>query len=135
MSSRRRSARKRGREGRAKRFTVPPSVLAWAAVLFCLFVISGGFYNILENPLPYIPYYDRILTLHPYMSEQTVYESIFVFLTNAAMFLGLWLSYRSTQIAYDREKANRRLLLGIGFAMAGLFGNYLIYEMKKTVLG
>ncbi len=134
MSSRKRSAKKR-RSGRASRFTVPPSVLAWATVLFCLFVISGGFYNILENPLPYIPYNDRVLTLHPYLSDQTVYESIFVFLTNAAMFLGLWLSYRSTQIAYDHEKANSRLLLGIGFAMAGLFGNYLIYEMKKTVLG
>ena len=110
-------------------------MLAWGSVLFCLFVISGGFYNILENPPPYIPYYDRVLTLHPYLSDQTVYESIFVFLTNAAMFFGLWLSYRSTKIAYDREKANTRLLLGIGFTMAGLFGNHLIYEMKKAVLG
>jgi len=135
MSSRKRSAKKRSRGSRLKRFTIPSGVLAWAAVVFCLFVISGGFYNILENPLPYIPYYDRVLTLHPYLSDQTVYESIFVFLTNAAMFFGLWLSYRSTQIAYDREKANTRLLLGIGFAAAGLFGNYLIYEMKKTVLG
>jgi len=133
MSSRRRSTRKKDRG--VRRFTVPPSVLAWASVLFCLFVISGGFYNILENPPPYIPYYDRILTLHPYMSDQTVYESIFVFLTNAAMFLGLWLSYRSTQIAYDRDKANRRLLIGIAFAAAGLYGNYLIYQMKQTVLG
>jgi uncharacterized membrane protein YfcA len=135
MSSRKRSSRKRRKSGRAKRFTVPPSVLAWATVLFCLFVISGGFYNILENPPPYLPYYNRVLTLDPRLAEQTVYESIFVFLTNAAMFLGFWLSYRSTQIAYDREKANSRLLLGIGFAAAGLFGNYLIYEMKKTVLG
>jgi hypothetical protein len=134
MSSRKRSAKKK-RSRRTTKFTIPSSVLAWASVLFCLFVISGGFYNILENPPPYIPYYDRVLTLHPYMSDQTVYESIFVFLTNAAMFFGLWLSYRSTQIAYDREKANRRLLLGIGFTMAGLFGNHLIYEMKKAVLG
>jgi hypothetical protein len=135
MSSRKRSAKKRGRGSRAIRFTIPSGVLAWATMLFCLFVISGGFYNILENPPPYIPYYDRVLTLDPRLSEQTVYESIFVFLTNAAMFFGLWLSYRSTQIAYDQEKANRRLLIGIGFAMVGLFGNYLIYEMKKTVLG
>jgi len=135
MSSRKRSAKRRSKGRRATRFTIPSSVLAWASVLFCLFVISGGFYNILENPLPYIPYYDRVLTLHPYLSDQTVYESIFVFLTNAAMFFGLWLSYRSTQIAYDREKANRRLLLGIGFTMAGLFGNHLIYEMKKAVFG
>jgi hypothetical protein len=135
MSSKKRSAKKRGRGRRVTRFTIPSSVLAWGSVLFCLFVISGGFYNILENPPPYIPYYDRVLTLHPYLSDQTVYESIFVFLTNSAMFFGLWLSYRSTQIAYDREKANRRLLLGIGFTMAGLFGNHLIYEMKKAILG
>jgi hypothetical protein len=133
MSSRKRSSKKK--RSRKARFTIPSSAIAWASVLFCLFVISGGFYNILENPPPYIPYYDRVLTLHPYLSDQTVYESIFVFLTNAAMFLGLWLSYRSTQIAYDREKANRRLLLGIGFTMAGLFGNHLIYEMKKAVFG
>ncbi len=135
MSSRKRSAKRRSRGRGIKRVTVPPSALAWASVVFCLFVISGGFYNILENPLPYIPYYDRVLTLHPYLSDQTVYESIFVFLTNTAMFLGLWLSYRSTQIAYDRDKANRRLLIGIAFAAVGLLGNYLIYEMKKTVLG
>ena len=110
-------------------------MIAWSTVLFCLFVISGGFYNILKNPPPYLPYYDRVLTLHPYLSDQTVYESIFVFLTNSAMFFGLWLAYRSTQIAYDREKANSRLLLGIGFAVVGLFGNHLIYEMKKAVLG
>jgi len=133
MSSRRRSSKKKSR--RVKRFTVPPSFLAWAIVLFCLFVISGGFYNILKNPPPYIPYYDRVFTLDPRMSDQTVYESIFVFLTNAAMFTGLWLSYRSTQIAYDRDKANSRLLIGIGFAAVGLLGNYLIWEMKKTVLG
>jgi len=131
MSSRKRSSKKR----KAARFTISPSVLAWASVLFCLFVISGGFYNILENPPPYWPYDGRVLTLDPRLSEQTVYESIFVFLSNASMFLGLWLSYRSTQIAYDRDKANRRLLLAIVFAAAGLLGNYLIYEMKKTMIG
>jgi len=117
MSSRKRSTKKR-KKSKTTRLTISPGVLAWASVLFCLFVISGGFYNILENPPPYWPY-----------------ESVFVFLSNASMFLGLWLSYRSTQIAYDRDKANRRLLLGIVFAAAGLLGNYLIYEMKKTVLG
>lgn len=135
MSSRKRSAKKRGRGRRITRFTIPSSVIAWASVLFCLFVISGGFYNILENPPPYITYRNMVITLDPRLSYQTVYESIFVFLTNAAMFLGLWLAYRSTQIAYDQQKANGRLLLGITFAAAGLFGNYLIYEMKKAVMG
>ena len=117
------------------KFSVPTSWLAWGAVLFCIFIISGGFYNILEDPPAFIPYGNKYLTLHPYLSYQTVYESIFVFVTNVGMFFGLWLSYRSTQIAYDRSKANRWLILGIGFTLAGLFGNYLIYEMKKAILG
>jgi len=134
MPSRKRSPKKKGR-GRRTKFTIPSSAFAWTTVLFCLFVISGGIYNVIENPPSYLPYYDKILTIDPRLSEQTVYESIFVFLTNSAMFFGFLLVYRSTQFAYDREKANRRLILGIGFIMAGLFGNHLIYEMKKAMWG
>ena len=134
MSSRKRSTKKR-KKSKTTKLTIPSGVLAWVTVLFCLFVMSGGFYNILEKPPPYWPYDGRVLTLDPRLSEQTVYESIFVFLSNSSMFFGLWLSYRSTQVAYDRDKANRRLVLGIVFAAAGLLGNYLIYEMKKTLIG
>jgi len=118
-----------------KGFKIPQNALAWGIVIFSLFVLSGGLYNILENPPIYIPYGSRYLTLHPYLSEQTVYESIFVFLSNAAVFIGLWLSYRSTQVAYDKSKANRWLVLGIGLTLAGISGSYLIIEMKKAILG
>lgn len=134
MPLRKRSPKKKGR-GRRTKFTIPSSMLAWSTVLFCLFVISGGFYNMIENPPSYLPYYDRILTIDPRLSEQTVYESMFIFLTNSAMFFGLWLVYRSAQVVYDRKKANRRLILGIGFIMIGLFGNHLIYEMKRAMWG
>lgn len=118
-----------------KGFKIPQNALAWGIVIFSLFVLSGGLYNILENPPIYIPYGSRYLTLHPYLSEQTVYESIFVFLSNAAVFVGLWMSYRSTQVAYDKSKANRWLVLGIGLTLAGISGSYLIIEMKKAILG
>jgi len=49
--------------------------------------------------------------------------------------MGLWISYRSTQVAYDRSKANRYLLLGIGLTLAGISGSYLILGMKRTILG
>jgi hypothetical protein len=58
-----------------------------------------------------------------------------VFLSNAAVFIGLWLSYRSTQVAYDKSKANRWLILGVGLTLIGISGNYLIIEMKKSILG
>jgi hypothetical protein len=113
---------------------IPTKAVAWGAIIFSLFVLSGGIYNILESPPAYIPYGSRYLTLHPYMSEQTVYESIFVFMCNAAAFLGLWMSHRSTQVAYDRSKANRWLMLGVGLTIAGISGIYLIIEMKRAIL-
>jgi hypothetical protein len=129
------SKRRSSRRSPLKDFRIPTNLLTWGVVIFCLFVLSGGIYNILESPPSFIPYGDRYLTLHPYLSMQTVYESIFVFVCNAAVFLGLWVSYRSTQVAYDRSKANRYLLIGIGLTLAGISGTYLIIEMKKAILG
>lgn len=129
------SKRRRSRGIQLGGFRVPTNAVAWGAVIFSLFVLSGGVYNILENPPIYIPYGDRYLTLHPYLSEQTVYESIFVFICNSAALIGLWMSHRSAQVAYDRSKANRWLMLGIGLTLAGLSGTYLIIEMKRAILG
>jgi len=128
------SKRRRSRGKLLEGFRIPTNAVAWGAVIFSLFVLSGGVYNVLENPPIYIPYGSRYLTVHPYMSEQTVYESIFVFMCNAAAFAGLWLSHRSTQVAYDRSKANRWLMLGMGLTVAGISGIYLIIEMKRSIL-
>jgi len=98
-------------------------------------VLSGGIYNVLESPPPFLPYGSRYLMVDPRFSEQTVYESIFIFLSNAVAFLGLWISYRSTQVAYDRSKANRYLVLGIILTLAGIMGSYLMIELKRTILG
>jgi hypothetical protein len=114
---------------------IPSNLLTWGAVIFCLFIVSGGVYNILEQPPSIIPYGNSYLTLHPYFSDQTVYESVFVFLTYSAAFMGLWLAYRSTQVAYDVSKANRYLIFGIGFAAIGVAGLYLILDMKSAILG
>lgn len=129
------SKRRSSKGNPLKDFRIPSNLIVWGVVIFSLFILSGGIYNILESPPPFIPYGNKYLTLHPYLSDQTVYESIFVFLSNAAVFLGLYISYRSTQVAYDKSKANRYLLLGIGLTLAGISGSYLIIEMKKAILG
>lgn len=129
----RRGRRKDRKLAGLKNLRIPSRWVTWGTILLCIFILGGGFYNILENPYTVIPYQGGYLTLHPYLSEQTIYESVFVMLANASMFLGLWLSYKSTQVSYDRVKANRYLLFGIGFTLAGLAGNHLIIEMKKAI--
>jgi len=117
-----------------KNLRVPGRFVTWGSIFLCIFILGGGFYNMLsEQVFTVIPYQGGYLTLHPYMSDQTIYESFFVMLSNASIFLGLWLSYKSTQVSYDRTKANRFILLGIGFTVAGLAGNHLILEMKKAI--
>ena len=98
-------------------------------------MLSGGIYNVLESPPPFLPYGNKYLMFDPRFSDQTVYESVFIFLSNAAAFLGLWISYHSTQVTYDRSKANRYLVLGIVLTLAGIMGSYLIIELKRTILG
>jgi hypothetical protein len=118
-----------------KNLRIPGRLVIWGCIFLCIFILGGGFYNILEEPLSVIPFQGGYLTLHPYYSDQTVYESVFVMLTNASMFFGLWLSYRSSQVRYDRVKANRYFILGIGLTIAGLAGNFLILEMKRAIFG
>jgi hypothetical protein len=116
-------------------FKIPSSALAFGVVIFCIFILSGGVYNILDHPPSVIPYGNSYLTLNPYTSDQTVYESVFVFFTYSAAFLGLWLAYRSTQVMYDKSKANQYLLFGIAFSLLGVAGLYLILDMKSAILG
>jgi hypothetical protein len=131
-----RGRRKRGRKLQGiKNLRIPGRLVIWGCVFLCIFILGGGFYNLLEDPFTVIPFQGGYLTLHPYFSDQTVYESVFVMLTNASMFFGLWLSYKSTNVSYDRVKANRYFMLGIGFTVAGLAGNFLILEMKRAIFG
>lgn len=104
-------------------------------VLFSIFIIAGGFYNILTDPYWLIPLQNgQFVTVHPYLSEQTVYESLFAIITNSAMLVGMFISYRSTQVAYDRGKANMYLIIGIALFVAGISGNYLILNLKRSIL-
>ncbi|MCW4050573.1 MAG: hypothetical protein NWE89_12650 [Candidatus Bathyarchaeota archaeon] len=134
-SKSKRPRKKRGSGKKSKTWKIPSNVLTIGVVLFCLFIVSGGFYNILEKPPAVLPVGNTFITLHPYFTDQTVYESVFVFLTNGAAFIGLWLSYKATQVVYDKDKANRYLVFGIGFALLGVSGLYLIINMKRAILG
>ena len=75
------------------------------------------------------------MTIDPRSSEKTIYESVFVFLSYSAAFFGIWLSYRGIQVTYDKVKANRYLIFGIGLSVTGVLGLYLILNLKYAILG
>jgi hypothetical protein len=129
--------RKRRRAKRARRTSevqIPKRYLSIAVVTFCLFILGGGIYNILENPPTIIPLQSGYSSIHPYMSDQTVTEGYVIMLTNAAIVAGFYMTYRSTQVAYNRSNANRWLIAGIFLIVLGFGGNYVILQIKRGLL-
>ena len=136
MSSKRkkRKGKPLSRTGSASRIMIPKKYLAFAVVLFCLFIIGGGIYNLLESPPSIIPLQTGYTSLHPYMNEQTSTEGYVIMLINAFTIAGFYMTYRSTQVAYNRTSANRWLMAGIALIVLGFGGNYLILRLKQGLL-
>lgn len=120
--------------GRKSKVQIPKKYLQIGVVVFCVFIIGGGFYNMLENPPIAIPLQNGVSSLHPYMSDQTVTEGYVIMLTNLFMVIGFWLTYKSSQVAYDKTKANRYLMFGILLIILGLGSNYAILNIKRNLL-
>ena len=94
----------------------------------CLYIISGGFYNILEKPTRYAFWRGNLYTIDPEMSSQTTSESLLSFTCNALTFSGLMI----TTLVGNRPRytSNRFLLIGIGLTLIGLFGSCYLLELK-----
>jgi hypothetical protein len=120
--------------GKTSKITIPKKYISFAVVAFCIFILGGGVYNILDNPPSIIPLQNGYSSLHPYMSEQTSTEGYVVMLINAFIIIGFYMAYHSSQIAYNRTSANRWLMAGIALIMLGFGGNYLIIQLKQSLL-
>ena len=125
---------KTGRRKRKSRIEIPKRYLQAGVVVFCIFILGGGFYNILENPPSIIPLQNGYSSLHPYYTSQTATEGYVVMITNLFIFIGFWMIYKSTQVAYDRTGANRWLMAGIVAVFAGLASNYALIQIKQSLL-
>jgi len=135
MSSTRKRKGKTNRKTEKKRkIQIPRRYISVSVVIFCLFILGGGIYNILENPPSIIPLQNGYSSLHPYISDQTVTEGYVIMLTNAAIVVGFYMSYRSTQVSYNRTSANRWLVAGIALIFLGFGGNYLMLQMKRSLI-
>ena len=96
--------------------TVKPSILLTASIItaFSLFLLAGGVYDILEQPLAAIPYGRTILFYYPYtLAAQAVIESIGVMIAYGMGVIGMLLMYQSTKYAYKGRQAYMLLISGV----------------------
>ena len=100
-------------------------------IIFIVFILGGGVYDIIESPPASLQTSSGAMTsISPYAGEQTINESIVAMLLYGCCFVGLFLVGRSTQVLYDKSKANFNLMIGLGLAIVGFAGAYIVLLLK-----
>ncbi len=99
-----------------KILTAKPSlfVVAISVVAASLFLLGGGIYDILIQPIvAIVASGGRIISFYPYgITEQLLLESVIIMVFYAMGFAGFIIAYRSTKYAYSPRQAYRFLLVG-----------------------
>jgi hypothetical protein len=110
--------------------TAKPSIFVVAAVVVgaSLFLLGGGIYDILIQPLvAIVASGGRIITFYPYgLTEQFLLESIIVMVYYAIGVVGFIIAYRSTKYAYNPRIAYRFLLVGCALLLIA----YILVEQN-----
>ncbi len=112
------------------RVKIPLGLVTASIVFFTVFIVGGGIYDLLDNPLVIVSGSQGWISVHPYSGEQTINESILSMLFNFLIFIGLFASYRSTQVTYDSKRATTMLVMGIAFILLGLSGSHYLLRIK-----
>jgi len=102
-------------------------------VIFIIFILGGGVYDIIKQPNSTVATSSGTYSsISPYSGEQTINESIVSMFLYASGIAGLYLVYGSTQVLYDKSKANLNLMIGVGLAMIGFAGAYVLLILKSA---
>jgi len=95
--------------------TARPSMLVITAIVIAasIFLLAGGVYNLLEQPLVLWWTGERFLFYYPFgLSDQWILESVFIMIFYALGAIGFLLTYQSTKYAYRPRQAYILLLTG-----------------------
>lgn len=91
----------------------PLLIIAFAAVGLSIFLIGGGVYDLLEQPIIGYPKGRKVLFFYPYaVHEQVFLESLTTMILYGIGIAGLLLTYQSTKYAYKPRQAFMLLLMG-----------------------
>lgn len=106
----------------------PSSVLVTIAVLgVAIFLLAGGLYDIINQPLPAVYYNSRFYFLYPSLSEQFIFDTVVSGILYVLGFVGLLAIYQSSRHAYNQRQAYMTMIIGSSLLLiAYLFIEYFI---------
>jgi len=105
-----------------KLVTLKPStlLLAGIAIGVSVFLLGGGIYDILEQPVVAFVSGGRVIPYYPQaLNEQLLGESIASMILYSLGVFGLILMYQSTKYAYNPREAFTTLLIGVLLLVIG----------------
>jgi hypothetical protein len=103
-------------------------------VIFILFIVSGGIYEVINHPPSLVGDQSGGATsIYLGASEQTSSEFVLSFLLYGMTFVGIILIYRGSRIYYDKQSANTQVALGIILSASGFLILLLLYRIKVPV--
>lgn len=105
-----------------KLVTLKPStiLLAASAIAASVFLLGGGIYDIIEQPIVAFISGGRIIPYYPQaLNEQLLGESVASMILYSLGIFGLILIYQSTKYAYNPREAFTTLLIGLVLLLIG----------------
>jgi hypothetical protein len=103
------------------------------AIVFAVFLLGGGLYDIIMKPLPAVYYQGRFLFLYPQLSEQFISDSIIAMTAYALGIAGLIAIYQSTKYVYKPRQAYMMLLIGVALLLFSyVFLEAIIHYLKHV---
>lgn len=116
---------------KGRRWEIPSGLVSFVIILFILFILGGGVYDLVLRP-------DSIIrTSRGYSAigdpeTQSITESIVSMILYGLCFTGVFLVYRSTKVLYDRSRANAFLVVGLILAIIGYLGLHYLLLLKTS---
>jgi len=118
---------------RARAMRPSTSLLVAAMIVFSVFILAGGIFDILEKPLALMPKGSGWTFLYSgSIHIQTLNESILAGLLYFLGVLGLYLLLRSTRMVYNPRQAYLMLILGL---MVTLIAVYYCTSFLSSKIG
>jgi len=104
----------RGIHKSLSRLRVPTTLVAILLVGLSIFLLGGGVYDIISNPISIIPMPGRLIAVYPYyIHEQTLTASIGVMILYAVGTAGFIMLYEGTKYVRKPRQASILILVGI----------------------
>jgi len=115
--------------------TMKPSSLLITIVVFgvTVFLLAGGLYDIINQPLPAVYYNSRFYFLYPSLSDQFLFDTVVSGILYIVGFIGLLTIYQSSRHAYNQRQAYMMLIIGSTLLLISYL--FIEYFIKLKISG